>query len=180
MSNLFDKASKFKCDSGECGQETNNIAGLFFAQEVAHDTSDRNVKQIIGFYNRFFFFFSFLHHVKFRAIAFVHFSFYKKIDFVKNTQFCDRSEAHCCVHFLMSLFTSSLGNLTNGIRCCDWKHKAPLPQCAINPDCKTITVPKDDKFYAPLKIFCLNYVRMQSTLNIDCSVSNDNVMIVVF
>lgn len=56
MSNLFDKASKFKCDSGECGQETNNIAGLFFAQEVAHDTSDRNVKQIIGFYNRFFFF----------------------------------------------------------------------------------------------------------------------------
>lgn len=53
----MEKASNFKGGKVECGDHTNNLAGIMFSQLVAHDISNRMVVTMRGF---IFFLFTFL------------------------------------------------------------------------------------------------------------------------
>lgn len=61
------------------------------------------------------------------------------------------------------------------MRCCDPENKHSLKPCQINRNCIPIEFPADDPNYADKCIFCQQYVRLQSTLQVptpecDCDI----------
>lgn len=50
MGNMMANASEFESGRLECGDQINNLLGIMFSQEVAHDISNRRVVTFAGKY----------------------------------------------------------------------------------------------------------------------------------
>lgn len=60
--------------------------------------------------------------------------------------------------------------------CCTADYSSALKPNLRNPSCIPITVAKDDPFYAKRNIQCLNFVRMQTILDVCCNATHARVV----
>lgn len=66
------------------------------------------------------------------------------------------------------MYFSNIVKTNKSVDCCNEIGMKQSPRYT-HPSCAPITIPKDDRFFSPLRRTCMNYVRSVAAMRTDCT-----------